>query len=387
MIKVIITQLPTESFSYFQWFLLGLYELKKEHKISLSFRINIFDRIVLLFFNNKYVAGVARRLIHRFIKVPRYNLVGHIIYNNHKKTFTIDSKDSPFIFTVDLLEKCDVYIKNQCPIEIEESGFPITQSIRVPFSDVKFGENNSPNNNLARLVSDRIYQLRHKIHPGMVGPRRLAWSCKYNALNKQYQQYLKSQSNSQSKKLIAYFGNALWPKATPNISLYDLDWENDLMAFLSSNGNHPNQKRELAVNILNSLPNDYDGRLITDGLGVRHKELAVPLADFCDFISSYQYNLNISGFRLSIPNRFIESFIGGTAIVTDRLYVKWFQPFNCEVYETVDMGYNPSVDWDQFKTDITHLPNINKQDIIKLYNKKWAPKVFANYIIATTLNN
>lgn len=90
---------------------------------------------------------------------------------------------------------------------------------------------------------------------------------------------------------------------------------------------------------------------------------------------------------MSVPNRFIESFLVGTAIMTDRLAIKWYKPFGKEVIETVPMGYllNDKVDWAQFQADITNLPDISKDDVIKEYNTKWEPRVVAKYIINTVM--
>lgn len=389
-IKVIITQLPIDTFSYFQWFLLGLYELEIKGEIELKFKISLLDKIVLLWFNNKYLAGVIRQLKHRILKVPRYNLLGYIESNNIRKSFVIDSKDSPFIFNVEHLKNYNCYFKNQCPKTITKEGFNITPNILVPYFDINLGTNNHPNDMYSRIVSDDIFKLKSKIYPGMVGPRRLAWSCKYKIMKKQYEKYLQSQNVIQTKKIVAYFGSAFGPQASSKSLSFDLDWEPDLMAFLNKKGNHPNEKRAIAVDILNSIKKEeYDGRLIFDTNKITHKDKIVNLSDFCDFIAQFSYNLNISGFRLSIPNRFIESFIGGTAILTDKLYVKWYLPFEQEVVETTDMGYlnNHDVNWDQFKNDLIKLPTNSKEDIINLYEKKWSPIVFANYIIRTTLNS
>lgn len=389
-IKVTITQLPIDTFSYFQWFLLGLYELNEQKKIQLKFKISLIDHIILLWFNNKFLAGTLRHLKHRFLKVPRYNLLGYVEYNGTKRTFAIDPKDSPFIFTTDHLEKCDCYFKNQCPIEINKEGFKITPDIIIPFFDVNFESNGNSNNMFGRIVSDKIYKFKNKIYPGMVGPRRLAWCCKYNAMKKRYSQYLSSQNICRTKKLVAYFGNAFGPTPSKKMNNFDLDWEADLMAYIKDKGNHPNEKRAIAIDIINSLDKYcYDGRLINDINNIHHKDKVVELSKFCDFIAEFSYNLNISGYRLSIPNRFIESFMAGTAIITDKLSVKWYLPFDSEVIETSEMGYkkNSAVDWDRFRNDIVNLPKISKNEIIKLFEQKWAPTSFAKYIINTTLKS
>ena len=391
MITVTITQLPVDSFSYFQWFLLGLNELEREGKLKLKYKVSILDRFALLWNNSKWVAGVLRRLFYYIDKVPRYNLIGEIESDGNKRSFTMDCKDSPFIFTEKLLQECDVYFKFQCPKQIEESGFEIMPSVRVPYMDIGFEKNEGENAMYARKVSSEVYRLRNKIYPGMIGPRRLAWGCRFKDMKRQYLKYIESQSVAKEKKHMAYFGSTDAVKGSNKQTNYDLDWEPDLIAFLKKyNSSHPNEKRAKAVELINGMGENYDGRLIhelVNGREVVHRDLIVPLVDFCDFIGQFEYNLNISGYRLSIPNRFIESFISGTAILTDKLQVKWYKPFENEVIETVEMGYLPhdDVDWDKFKEDMANLPAVNKDDILKAYNEKWSPKAFAKYVVNTTI--
>ncbi len=391
MITVTINQLPVDTFSYYQWLLLGLNELEKEGKLKLRYKVSLLDRFALLWNNSKWVAGVLRRLIYYIDKVPRYNLIGEVEMDGAKRTFTVDCKDSPFIFTERLLKECDVYFKNQCPKSIDEEGFEIMPSVRVPYMDVEFGKNEGENAIYSRRVSSEVYRLRDKIFPGMIGPRRLAWGCRYKDMKKRYLKYLESQSVAKEKKMMAYFGSTDTVKGSKKSTGFDLDWEPDLIAMLKKfNSSHPNEKRATAVALMNELGNQYDGRLIhelVNGKEVKHYKNIVPLKDFCDFIAQFEYNLNISGYRLSIPNRFIESFISGTAIITDKLQLKWYQPFGKEVVETVDMGYLPNddVDWEQFKQDIKNLPPVAKEDVLKAYNEKWSPTAFAKYVVNTTI--
>lgn len=389
-ITVTINQLPVDSFSYFQWLLLGLKELENEGLLKLKYHISLFDRIALLWFNSKWVAGALRRLIHYVNKVSRYNLVGEIECDGIKKTFTLDSKDSPYIYTVKLLKECDYYFKLHCPIEIEKEGFEIMPSVRVPYMDIEFGDNKGDNAVFSRRISSEVYELRDKILPAMGVPRRLAWGCRYKDMKKQYLRYLESQNVVKDKKLFAYFGSTDAVKGSKT-KVFDMDWEPDVITYLSRfNSSHPNEKRSIAVKHINELGDKYDGRLIhelVDGKEVVHRENVIPLVDFCDFIAQFEYNLNISGFRMSVPNRFIESFISGTAILTDKLHVKWYKPFEDEVVETVEMGYLPNgdVDWDTFKKDIVNLPKVDKEKILKAYNEKWSPVAFAKYVVNTTI--
>ena len=92
---------------------------------------------------------------------------------------------------------------------------------------------------------------------------------------------------------------------------------------------------------------------------------------------------------MSIPNRFMESFIVGTAIVTDKLAVKWYLPFDEEVVELEEMGYLPkdSVNWNKVTEQIKALPDISKESVNKRYEEKWAPIPVARYMIKTILDS
>ena len=144
---------------------------------------------------------------------------------------------------------------------------------------------------------------------------------------------------------------------------------------------------------MQTLGDLYDARLINSGKygdsSHIHNELIVPIEHFCAHISDFQYNYNVSGYRLSIPNRFMESFIVGTAIITDQLAVKWYLPFEQEVVETVEMGYLPlnKIDWNKVKEDLINLPDIAKDNILSLYEKKWAPAPVARYMVQTILSS
>lgn len=394
MTTVTITQLPVDTFTHFQWLLLGLYELERAGEIQLRFHINAIDRLSLLTIKYKKLAGLSRRLRSKSLKQPRYNLVGEVETGGKKRTFTVDSKDSPFIFSETLLEQCDAYFKLQCPKEISERGFPIMPGVYLPWMDINFGVNEGENAIFARKIARQVVPLRDKIHPAMVGPRRLTWTCRYEFLKRGYDNYLLSRQVRKDKTLTAYFGDAQGGEPSQNVTSYDMDWEWDLIAYLTRfHSNHPNEKRAQAVRLINTLGDGYDGRLINDivdGKPVHHSEWVVPLPEFCDFVARHRYNLNISGFRLSIPNRFIESFISGTAIITDKLALKWYAPFeDGEVVETVEMGYlgNADVDWNKFRNDLQQLPPTDPERIISAYERKWSPTAFARYVVRTTLNS
>lgn len=72
-------------------------------------------------------------------------------------------------------------------------------------------------------------------------------------------------------------------------------------------------------------------------------------------------------------------------VIRNKLAVKWYKPFNEEVYETVPMGYLPmsQVDWSKFEFDMNHLPRLNSEKVVEAFEGKWAPMVVAQYIIDT----
>jgi hypothetical protein len=384
---ITITSMPR--WNYFQWFILGFYLLEDAGDITLRFKTEMMTKLST-FTNSKYVLGWNKYFYAR----DNYNLDGYIDFQGKRKYFTIDSADAPFLFDVKKLNRVSIYFKMQCPKEYNPRGFRLTDDVYIPWCDHAHKDS-------SLLLTERgerklcvnLEQYLDKIKPLMIGPRRLARGNSKHALITSYQNYLKSQTNDKTKIMMCYFGNSAGPVTTENIISPDWDWEADIISYYKDKLNHPNEKRYRATKILQSLGSNYDGRLITEGHSdtgkpVTHDDIVVPLEDFCDHVSHFQYNLNISGYRMSIPNRFIESFLVGTAIMTDKLAVKWYKPFGKEVVETVEMGYLPEnkVNWNQFENDIIHLPEIDKNMVIEEYNAKWEPKVVAKYIINTVLN-
>lgn len=75
----------------------------------------------------------------------------------------------------------------------------------------------------------------------------------------------------------------------------------------------------------------------------------------------------------------------GTAIVTDKLKVRWFLPFDKEVIETTEMGYllDEEVDWIKVKKDLENLKESDSMEVIQCFEEKWQPIKVANYIIKT----
>lgn len=385
---VVITKM-TPRWRPFQIFILGLYELERIGEIKLKFRCDWFYRISTILPDLPHIGGIMHQLAVFFLK-DSYNMEGYLEQNGIRHTFCIDSADSPYIFDSEALNKKDIYFKMQCPKEIDiQKGFHLTDDVYIPYCDHR---HIAPKLKLTeigeRMSLDLTPQLVGKIKPCVIGFRRLADGNSYVSLRNGWENYRKGALKEATKKAMCYFGNAFCPS---NQKGTKLDFDNDKSIFnYYTNLHHPNEKRAKVAEIMDSLGNEYDSRLINGGTishPIPHPELVIPIEDFCAHISNFQYNYNVSGYRMSIPNRFMESFIVGTAIITDKLAVKWYLPFEDEVVETVEMGYLPQdqVDWNKVKQDLINLPDISKERVLAQYERKWAPIPVARYLVATVL--
>ena len=371
--------------SYFQWFLLGFYKLDKKKDIKLRIDLPIAQKACFWFVSD-FANRAAKRLSLACGK-KSYCMDGYLEENGRKIKFTIDCADAPYLFDYERLKQVDVYFKMQYPTCIDEEDFTLCKDVHIPWCNSGVQGTKTVENH--GIIYD-FSEYKHKVLPLMIGPRRLATGNNYTLLNDSYERYVKGYKEKKEKKVMCYFGNAKGPELKDGITEQNVDYssESDVNSLFRDRISHPNEKREIISDYLESLGDDYDARLISrgnaDSLSEKNEKLVIPLKDFCDHISLFEYNVNVSGYHLSIPNRFIESFIVGTAIITDKLKVKWYLPFDeAEVFETVEMGYakEEDVDWDQFYRDIKSLSRTSPSEIKKCFERKWSPEAVANYII------
>jgi hypothetical protein len=382
MKKIVVEEIG--DWRYFMWFLLGFY---KNDEVKLIIHADWITRIASLV-KGKYSSAVLRKL-HAKVYKDNVNLKGYLINDNEQKiNFIIDPLDSPYIYNMDDLESCDIYFKMQCPKSFNKEGFCLANNVYIPWSDWK------SKNGIRLECGDEFWNFTHKIKPLMVGPRKLADGISFFQLNKGYNHCRKFKKTRKIKKIMCYFGNSKGPEIQKTDSQnLDVNCEGQIMGCFSEL-NHPNEKRAIVANILDNLTPKikYDSRVIHIGCSDQKKEInskVIPLSDFCKHISLFEYNVNICGYRKSIPNRFIESFMVDTAIITDELAIKWYCDFENEVYETVEMGYLPEieVDWDFFKADLIELSKSRRQSLENCFIKKWSPEAVANYIVSSLLKS
>ena len=386
---VVITKI-TPNWRPFQIFIFGLYELERLGEIKLKFRCDWFFRISTILPDLPHLGGIMHQLALFFLE-DTYMMEGYIKQNGTRHAFCIDCADSPSGYDGKLLKIVKTYFKMQCPKEIDiEKGFRLTDDVYTPYYDYQHIDKKLKVKQLGeRLPLNINRECINKIKPCVIGFRRLADGNSYVALRNGWENYRKGALKQAHKKAMCYYGNAFGP-GTHEYTLMDWNAEGNTQSRFPQL-NHPNEKRAQVAKIIQSLGTEYDARLINSGTMEKPQidaSQVIPIDKFCAHISDFQYNYTVSGIRMSIPNRFMESFIVGTAIITDKLAVKWYLPFDEEVVETVEMGYLPlnQVDWKKAKEDLVNLPNISKDTVLAQYEKKWAPIPVARYLVATVLS-
>lgn len=392
--KPTITIKSAYNWTYYQWFILGLYELHEIGEIVLRFQVPLIDKLLLCSDNdrvNEFVRKVKK-------KTQKYSplLWGEVQYSSDKnEVFCIDYDDSPYMFSIEGLKKADLYFKLQCPKNLDCDYFELTDKVHIPWTayehvntDIEIGDSGE------RKTIENFNIYKSKIRPLMVGPRRLGNGIGYRSLKKEYSHYIQSRKTEKLKKIMCYFGDSQGPVPSTEIKKPDLNREKEIMGYWKGIINHPNEKRAIVADIISDLGDQADARVIhwgnSDVVKKKVSNNEIPLSEFCEHISNFEYNVNVSGYRLSIPGRFCESFMVGTGIVTDKLSVRWYAPFDqATVIETTEMGYIPleSVKWEEFKNTISHLPEINGGRVIDEFEKKWAPICAARYMVNELINN
>lgn len=392
--KVVITDLSNCSY-YYQWFIYGLMLLDKSGQIDLQFKVNPVQRLSLMrglcviskAFTKFY--SIVNKKLSRAEPKMKNLFRGYAIEGNEKRFFCIDSADAPFMYSSKELKECDVYFKMQCPKEFREEGFYLGD-ICIPYIDYEYVNSGDKYKIKAqRKNCNEVNANLNKIKPLLVAVRKLSIGNDFKSLDTGYQNLVSSRSVSHVQKAMCYFGSSKGPKPSPYTDKPDFDWEADILSYFGDRINHPNEKRAKIAEILKSLGEGYDARIINRGFSdINSKPDAsriISLKDFSKHVAKFEYNVNVSGYRMSIPNRFMDSFVCGTAIATDNLSVKWYQPFDDEVVEIGPMGYycDDEVDYNAIKECLKNLPTVSKKHVIDKYEKYWAPEKCAKYIVET----
>ncbi len=359
MSKVVINYLPIRYYIYFQWFLVGLYKHELEGKLKVKFKFGPYYSF-FYFILPEFFQKLFSKYIHKFFYKNEIPIIrGWYEFEGKKKSFCYETNDSPFWFSENDLPTVDIYFKAQHPIVILEDGFQLSPKLIIKYPKL-------------------LFAYLYKVRPSMLGPRMLCIGISRNTLLKAYENYIKFSTSNKTKFLMAYFGTDKFPIKLKQLkNEIDYNDEASLMFHFKNILSHPNIKRGILHKHLYQKSPQIDSRLISSG------SPSISLSEFQKHVAQFKYNLNISGFRMSIPNRFIDSFSVGTCVVTDKLKIKWYLPFTSEVVEIDELGYLEEnlIDWPRVFDALDNLIDPNCRDIIYNYNKKWSPEAFVNYII------
>lgn len=388
--KIVITSLG--QWSYFEWFILGFQQLDEKGEISFKFKLP-FHLYLLTVFQNVFLLKVLAKCLRKFCKSSfSYNLDGYIEYckdgRSVRRGFTVDCADSPFSYDCQRLRDAVIYFKMQCPKDLESEKFKISKLVDIPWVDHNRHSRSSDIVNFQQVFK----QNKYKIRPLMIGPRELAPGLNYQLLSNSYKEMLKSRRVEKVKRFMCYFGSSKGPiPLKTNKEMPDFNSESEILGRYDTLIEHPNEKRAIVCSILKRYDGS-DARVIRDGNSDtsldKLNDKPIPLSEFPSHVANFEYNFNVSGYRLSIPNRFIDSFMMGTSVVTDQLSVRWYLPFSeNEVIETIPMGYERLIDVNfcEFERIVDNLPRSKPEKITEEYEKKWKPESVARYMVKVIL--
>lgn len=290
--------------------------------------------------------------------------------------FAYDVTDSPFTFALAHLEMVDVYFKTQCPIHFDPEGYPLSSEVRVPYHP-------------------DVLSFRTQIVPAMsTGPitntLNLDRNLKALARNASYV------SETKNMRIFASFGGDKGPPAWNREDFvtapHNYMNERTIMRRYPEI-QHPNEKRAQMVRILRNMRKpDVDARI----WNTKDPEIQGNVLEWSDYLRAVGcsiWNINVAGFRRSLPFRFLDSFQVGCGIATDSIGTKWYREFerDVEVVEFGELGYETAENtrWDLIRSrmesiyESTRLDRPNSREIRQLFEEKWHPKRLAEYFLKT----
>jgi hypothetical protein len=174
-------------------------------------------------------------------------------------------------------------------------------------------------------------------------------------------------------------------------SAFNYESENSLIKRWGDKIHHPNRKRERVIEMLRGLNKpDVNARIWkTQNPAVCGPRLSED--EYRTMVGRSAVVVNVSGLRRSLPFRFMDAFMCGAAVATDTLGTRWPQPWQMgvEIFEMGDLGYelDEEVDWKAVKKRFHEIyewvrhSGEHWKTVQDLYRKKWAPQVYARYVI------
>ncbi len=355
---VTITNYCLNHVGYFDWLVTGFGLLQQQGKLDLRLKLPAAKAAL----SHRYVRWGAKAIAPEMVK--RINgtmwwLEGEIDYGGKRASFVFDVTDHGNSYAEHLLPHCHRYFKCQLP-----DSFPQPQKIC---------------SNISRPMPAAAIEFAHKIKPAMLG-RPLSRALDVRKNIKLLSDWESKASAKKSTRILAYFGGDSDPESTSRLKDFQGQYQ------------HPNVKRGRLVKCLRGFPADrVDARLVHS----QDSSLLGPeLSDdesYAKKVASAAYNVNISGLSLSLPFRFIDSFLLGTAVLTDTLGIHWYEPFDAEeVIELGAMGYEleGEVDWQNIESRLQQYINSDSSNdearflfLRERYQRLWSPQALAQYVL------
>jgi len=357
---VTITNFCLNHAGYFDWLVTGFGMLQAQDQLRLRFQLPTSKTALRHRYFRWGAKAIAPGWVAR-INGPMWWLEAEIDFGGRISKFVFDVTDHGYAFAEYLLPSCDRYFKCQLP-----TSFP------GPLKLCK---------SISRPMPQAAIDHAHKIRPAMLG-RPLSRALDFEKNLRILRDWESKASTPKSTRLFAYFGGDSDPEADnrlkDKVGLYQ----------------HPNLKRGRLVKYLRSMGHPgVDARLVHSS---SPSLIGPALSDddaYCRAVAASAYNLNISGLSLSLPFRFIDSFLVGTGVVTDSLAIRWHAPFDTEeVFELGSMGYEleDEVNWQSAEArlkEIVHASPANDASrtahILERYQRLWSPEALARHVLAS----
>lgn len=373
----IILNAPPRTQAYYDWLFTGLEILCEQGKLQVRYEGHPWDK--LLRFHPRVMDAVRRispSLMDFVTPIDYVCLTGRVEKGDKVVTFAMDVADAPFNYSMGLLETVDLYFKCQCPICFDPEGFLLNRHVRIPYHP-------------------DVFTFQHKIRAAMLG-RPLGRSTNLRRNLRVLRQWEAAAANAPKDiRLFASFASdhGIAPRTarSPLPAPHNYESETALLSRWGNQVHHPNLKRERIVQMLRSMgKSDVNARIWRSTNPAVKGEMLSP-AEYIQMLGCSMIIVNVSGFRRSVPFRFMDAFLTGGAVATDTLAIRWYREFEkgTEIFEIGDLGYEreEDVDWNGVKQRLQELYEWagrfkdNARAVRNLYQKKWAPEVFASYVV------
>jgi hypothetical protein len=376
MPAVVITSMPPRTQAYFDWLITGLGLLQEEGRATLRFEDRWWNRALRA---HPKVMSAAWRLGDDFVELvspmDAVCLTGRVEMADKVVSFAMDIADAPFNFALGHLEAADLYFKCQCPKSFEPEGYPLNRHLRIPYHP-------------------EVFRLQKKIRAGMLG-RPLAVGTDLKKNLRVLRQWESAANPKKDVKIFASFAHDRGVKARTSRdklpSAFNYESENSLIKRWGDKIHHPNRKRERVIEMLRGFGKpDVNARIWkTQNPAVAGPRLSEE--EYREMVGRSAVVVNVSGLRRSLPFRFMDAFMCGAAVATDTLGTQWPKPWEMgvEIFEMGDLGYelDEEVDWKAVKKrflevyDWAGRSGEHFKAVQDLYRKKWAPQVYASYVV------